>query len=164
MFWVLTLIFIGSAMVFLELFLPGLILGLFGICLVVIGVGLGIARYPEYALWLILGGIGSVACGIVLGLWGLSRSGFFRRHLTLSTTQNAQEGWVSAPSDESLEGEEGVTLTPLRPAGAAVIRGKRVDVVTDGVYIEEGQRVRVREVHGSRIVVDPVDLPQTGNH
>jgi len=68
---------------------------------------------------------------------------------------------VSAPSDESIVGAEGVTVTPLRPAGAAMIHGKRVDVVTDGVYIGEGQRVRVREVHGSRIVVDPVDFPGT---
>lgn len=163
MFWVVTLIIIGSAMVFLELFLPGLILGLLGISLVVMGVGLGIARFPEYALWLIFGGIGAVAGVILVGLWGLSRSGFFRRHLALSTAQRAQEGWVSAPSDDSLRGEEGITLTPLRPAGAAMIRGKRVDVVTDGVYIRENQRVRVREVHGSRIVVDPVEIARAEN-
>ncbi len=54
-------------------------------------------------------------------------------------------------------GAEGVTVTPLRPAGTAMINGKRVDVVTEGVYIEEGRRVRIREVHGSRIVVDPAD-------
>ncbi|HOQ90355.1 MAG TPA: NfeD family protein, partial [Candidatus Hydrogenedentes bacterium] len=119
---------------------------------------LGITRFPEYALWLILGGVGAVAAVITLGLWGLSRSGFFRRNLTLSTAQHAGEGWVSAPSDASLIGMEGVTVTPLRPAGAAMISGKRVDVVTDGVYIEEGQRVRVREVHGSRILVEPADI------
>jgi len=163
MFWILTLIVVGAVMIFLELFLPGLILGLLGISLVVIGVGLGISRFPEYALWLIIGGIGSVTGVIILGLWGLSRSGFFRRHLTLSTAQHAQDGWVSAPSDESLLGAEGMTLTPLRPAGAALIRGKRVDVVTDGVYIGEGQRVRVREVHGSRIVVDPLEMSQNQN-
>lgn len=161
MFWVLALMITGAVMVFLELFLPGLVLGMLGIFLVVVGVGLGIARYPEHALWLIMGGIGSVAGVIIFGLWGLSRSGFFRKHLTLSTAQRAGEGWVSAPSDESLVGAEGMTVTPLRPAGAAMINGKRVDVVTDGVYIGEGQRVRVREVHGSRIVVDPVDFPGT---
>ena len=51
-----------------------------------------------------------------------------------------------------LGGKEGVTLTALRPAGAAEIEGRRLDVVTDGVFVEAGRPVRVISVEGARIV------------
>ena len=64
----------------------------------------------------------------------------------------------SAVDDKAAElvGKEGKTLTALRPAGAAEIEGRRLDVVTDGVFVEAGRPVRVVSVEGARIVVAPV--------
>ena len=50
-------------------------------------------------------------------------------------------------------GRHGVTETMLRPAGKASIGGKRIDVVTDGGFLEAGERIVVAEVDGPRIVV-----------
>lgn len=50
-------------------------------------------------------------------------------------------------------GKQGIVATNLRPAGTAIIDGKRVDVVTRGDYIEEGPEIRVTAVEGARIVV-----------
>jgi membrane-bound serine protease (ClpP class) len=58
-----------------------------------------------------------------------------------------------APDDSGLIGQEGVTLTPLRPAGVAEIAGRRLDVIADGMFVEAGQKVRVVSVEGARIVV-----------
>ena len=55
-----------------------------------------------------------------------------------------------------LMGKEGVTITALRPAGAAEIDGRRIDVVTDGVFVDAGVAVRVLSVEGARVVVAPV--------
>ena len=41
----------------------------------------------------------------------------------------------------------------VRPAGSILVDGVPVDVVSEGAYIEKGERVCVTEVHGSRIVV-----------
>jgi membrane-bound serine protease (ClpP class) len=54
---------------------------------------------------------------------------------------------------DSLAGRHGVAETALRPAGKASIGGRRVDVVTDGNFIEAGERVVVAEVDGPRVVV-----------
>jgi membrane-bound serine protease (ClpP class) len=64
----------------------------------------------------------------------------------------------SAVDDKAgqLVGKEGTTITALRPAGAAEIDGRRLDVVTDGVFVEAGRVVRVVSVEGARIVVAPV--------
>ncbi len=52
-------------------------------------------------------------------------------------------------------GAEGVSLTPLRPSGRAQFGDEIVDVVTDSGYVEVGQRVRVIESSGYRVVVEP---------
>jgi membrane-bound serine protease (ClpP class) len=52
-----------------------------------------------------------------------------------------------------LTGAEGVALTPLRPAGAIDLDGRRVDVVSDGAFIDAGAKVRVVRVEGTRVVV-----------
>ena len=54
-------------------------------------------------------------------------------------------------------GERGLTLSVLRPAGLVEIDGRRVDVVTDGEWVEPGVAVVVTEVEGNRVVVEPED-------
>ena len=46
-----------------------------------------------------------------------------------------------------------MTITPLRPAGKALIEGKRVDVISEGGFIERGAQVQVIQVEGLRVVV-----------
>ncbi|MCK5557191.1 MAG: hypothetical protein KAJ01_02355, partial [Candidatus Hydrogenedentes bacterium] len=47
-------------------------------------------------------------------------------------------------------------VTTLRPAGMALIDGNRINVVTDGEFIEKDAPVKVSEVEGGRVVVQAV--------
>jgi membrane-bound serine protease (ClpP class) len=79
------------------------------------------------------------------------------KRLTLAREFDAEEGFTSASSDlEEYVGKEGVAVTMLRPAGMALIEGKRINVVTDGEFIEKNAQVRVSEVEGGRVVVEQV--------
>ena len=49
--------------------------------------------------------------------------------------------------------QTGTAFTNLRPAGTALINGKRVDVVTEGQMIERGCPVQVVAADGLRVVV-----------
>jgi membrane-bound serine protease (ClpP class) len=78
----------------------------------------------------------------------------FGRRLILQTGLSAGAGYASAPEgDQSWLGKSGASLTPLRPAGIAEIDGQRVDVVSDGEYIDSGAPITVSRVDGNRIVV-----------
>jgi len=78
----------------------------------------------------------------------------FGRQLILQTGLGAGEGHASAPnSDNRWLGKNGSAFSPLRPAGIAVIDGERVDVVSDGEFIDAGMPVVVTRVDGNRIVV-----------
>jgi membrane-bound serine protease (ClpP class) len=53
----------------------------------------------------------------------------------------------------SLEGEVGTAVTALRPSGIASLGGLRVDVVSEGDFIQVGQAIVVVRDEGHRVVV-----------
>ena len=55
--------------------------------------------------------------------------------------------------DLELLGKEGTVEADCRPAGMARLDGRRVDVVARGEWLERGERVKVVEVKGNRVVV-----------
>jgi len=76
------------------------------------------------------------------------------RQLVLMTGLDAGSGYTSEPiAEHGLVGKTGVAASTLRPAGIADIDGKRVDVVSDGEFIEPGEPIRVDHVDGNRVVV-----------
>jgi membrane-bound ClpP family serine protease len=50
----------------------------------------------------------------------------------------------------------------MLPSGAVTIDGRTINAVSEGVPIDAGQRVRVIDVHGNRVVVRPVDDASAG--
>ena len=76
------------------------------------------------------------------------------RSLVLDDEMPADKGYASAPeADKGWLGRRGVAASTLRPAGLADLGDQRVDVVSDGDYIEAGEAVVVTRVDGNRIVV-----------
>ena len=73
--------------------------------------------------------------------------------LVLTDATTTEEGYVSNANRIELIGKQGETITPLRPAGSVMIDSERLDVVSDGSFIEVGKIVEVIKVEGSRIVV-----------
>ena len=82
----------------------------------------------------------------------------FLDHLILRSATRASDGYVAPNVEENskLIGEIGMTLTPLRPSGIATINNRRVDVVSNGDFIDQDERVMVKRVQGARVVVIPV--------
>jgi membrane-bound serine protease (ClpP class) len=92
---------------------------------------------------------------VILGLKLLARS-----PVTLRKTLSRKEGVSSQSSElESYVGRQGNAVTDLRPAGIAVINGKRVDVVTRGEYLEKDAAIIVTTVTGNQIIVRKKDEP-----
>jgi membrane-bound serine protease (ClpP class) len=123
--------------------------------------GLSLSFVGAGATWeFILRAAGRVIFSLLLALAGslallrfLPRLPFGKR-LILETGLPAGQGYASAPeSDSSWLGKSGIALSPLRPAGIAEIENQRVDVVSDGEFIDSGAPVVVTRVDGNRIVV-----------
>jgi membrane-bound serine protease (ClpP class) len=77
-----------------------------------------------------------------------------RRWLVLAQSTDTKSGYTAAPQQPDLVGLRGATITALRPAGTAQFGDRRLDVVTEGLFVDPGTPVRIASVHGSRIVVE----------
>jgi membrane-bound serine protease (ClpP class) len=163
---------LGVLLVAIEVFvIPGFtVAGVAGVVALAAGLGMtlvGAGATPNT----ILAALGRVAISILLAMAGafaglrvLPRLPFGRRFV-LETDMQTNRGYVSAPaSDRQWLGRAGTALSPLRPAGIAEIDGDRVDVVSDGGFIEAGSPILVTRVDGNRIVVRQPPSRQEATH
>jgi membrane-bound ClpP family serine protease len=93
--------------------------------------------------------------GFPLALWlGLY---LMRRSPLIHTVENESSNQDSPDARPltHLLGLEGKAITPLRPAGSALIGDARVDVVTEGKFVDPNTQIKVIRVEGSRVVVEP---------
>lgn len=143
---------IGFALVVVELFMPGGIIGIIGAVLIVLSLLLAGANmtYMAYSIFiaLIVALIGMV---VIMKLFGKKMHVFNK--LVLSDATTTEEGYVSNVNRLEIVGRVGKTLTPLHPAGTLVLDNERIDVVSEGGYIDAGKFVEIIKVEGSRIVV-----------
>jgi membrane-bound serine protease (ClpP class) len=162
---------IGVTLLLVELFvLPGFgLVGFAGIlCMLVAMLSAMIQRYPGMPwyqiswpqlqvpiLKLSISLIGSGIAAFILARY-LPETTLFKR-LVLSTATSRSQGFEAAHSEETLIGQEGITISALRPSGAAMIGDRRVDVVTRGEFVERDAPIRIAEVHGQRIIVEPIN-------
>ena len=72
---------------------------------------------------------------------------------TVSPSQREKQ--ESVVDRNHLEGRTGMTTTPLVPAGKAQIGNELIDVITDGRMVERGMPIRVVQVLGNRVIVEP---------
>ena len=142
---------LGTGVVIAEFFIPSG--GLFSI----VAAGLfGYSLYGVFAHVSIGAGIVFVVLDAVLipvlvliGIRTIAKS-----PAALKTTLSQAEGVTSQSADlQEFLGKEGSAITPLHPAGIALIEGKRVDVVTSGEYIGKLSAVKVVAVTGNQVVV-----------
>ena len=146
----------GLTLLLVEMFVPGGILGTIGIICVGASIFFAFKNHREIAMMVLAGELLVLGVGVVIAVRIFPHTPVARR-LTLTREFDAQEGFTSAPSESGTYiGKEGVAITTLRPSGIALIDGKRINVVTDGEFIDRDARVRVSEVEGSRIVVQAI--------
>lgn len=148
----------GLVLLILEIFVvPGF--GLCGVLGIASIIGAVICVAPSITVALLQIAI-AIAVTVLLVIISL-KCGRTRRvwsRLILKDSTSTEGGYLSQPlSIRQLVGQSGVALTDLRPSGAALLDGRRTDVLTEGEFIKRGTAVQVIRVDGSSVVVIPID-------
>jgi len=141
---------LGMALIIVEVFLPGFGLpGISGIALVGVGVALvGIHFGAPMAVGVLLVLIAVLA---VLISWVLRQVVHGKTNTDLFLKE---KGKYELHEDmQVLVGKIGVTMSVLRPAGIGDFDGVRLNVVTEGGFIEKDVPIQIVRVDGSKIVV-----------
>lgn len=148
---ILLCLLLGAALMIVEVFLPGF--GLPGISgIVLIGVGVGIAGAHFGALTAVGVLLVLIALLAVLVSWVLrsaSRGDMGRSELFL----NEKDELHTKQDMQVLVGRTGRATSVLRPAGIGDFDGVRLNVVTEGDFIERDMPIEIVRVESSRIVV-----------
>lgn len=140
----------GLLLLGLEIFVPGGILGVFGVLSLLVAVALGFFAFGAQ------GGFLAAVCivlfsAVVLSLWiRLFPRTKIGRTLTL---QKDGHEFKDAAASSTLLGKEGEAASNLQLSGIALIDGRRVDVMAESTFIPAGTRVRVVKVEGHRVIV-----------
>jgi len=148
----------GVALLFLEMFLPGIIAGVIGGILLIASIFTAYEYIGPAAGTVTL----IAATAVTAGLWWWWATKFqhtrFGRRMTLAATST---GTSQADGIAQWIGKTGTAVTALRPSGTIVVAGQRVDAITGGDFIEAGTPVLIVRTEGSSVVVHRQPQPDS---
>lgn len=145
---------IGYGLVVVEICIPGFgVPGALGIILILAGAIIGTASLVN-ALIVLGVVIVLVLIALPICLRFIGKGRFSKSKLVLNDV--SVPGEAAGHAYDKYLNMEGVAATPLRPSGTGLFGGERLNVVSDGAFIEENAKLTVTQVEGNRIVVAEV--------
>jgi membrane-bound ClpP family serine protease len=150
---VILLIVFGLGFIVAEIiFVPGTtLLGLFGLIFTIAGI---IISYVSFG-----SGIGtivlalSILVGLAVTIYSL-KSGVWEKF----ALKGAIESKVNEGEKEGLQvGEEGITVSSLRPMGKGEFNEKIYEVTTLGNYLTADTKIRIVSIKNNKIIVEPIN-------
>src|SRR5699024_758785 len=148
----IVLLILGIILIILEFFVTGGILGILGAGSVIGSLFLAGYDVKHMSLSISIAFIIAIIATVILFKWiGLER-GIFRK-IILRDRTTTDLGYVSTVARPKLVGKMGLTVTPLRPSGTALFDNERMDVVSEGGFVEKDKRVMIVHVEGMKVVV-----------
>lgn len=135
-------------LIYLEFFVPGIVLGILG------GTGFCISIFlfiwESGDIWPIVSFIvGCVVCLVLtirLALHKMKQKPAF-------FASEEQSGYLASSYDKSFIGEEGEAASDLRPSGHILVGGEKVQAVSESQYIKKGESVMIVGGEGARLIV-----------
>ncbi len=148
---VIGLMALGFALIMIEIFIPGGVVGaLGGLCLLA-GV---VVSYREYGVEgaivaFLVGVVGLAAC-LYTEFKILPKTPIGRRLFLAKTISGKSQPDVAS---EELRGREGSALTDLAPSGYILVDGKKLEASSQSGFLEKGDKVRVESFDQFKVTV-----------
>jgi len=158
---------LGLGLLAVELFvIPGFgIAGILGILVLLIGLGMTlVGRVPTVsdisnAVLVLLGALGLAILGTVVLFIYVKRSPLWVR-MNLPTRQKKDAGFAASEVRTDRVGKAGAALTDLRPSGTGMFDGERLDVISEGDYIDAEEAIEIVKDEGYRLIVRRSSQPK----
>ena len=142
------LVLLGTALIIIEMLLPGLGAPGIGGAILCIGGVLAMYNYIGWnVMWVVLG----VLLILIGSLYFITSSNKKKKNPLILTSSINQAD--DAQAHELSVNDEGIALTELRPAGSALFYERKYDVLTSGEFIEKNSRIKILKIEGNKIIV-----------
>lgn len=143
---------LGLGLIILEFFMAGGIAGSLGGIAIIASLFLASGNVVHMGISILIAIIASILAAIIM-VKVLGRKMKFFKKMILTDSTSTESGYVSNKTRVDLVGKVGRTITALRPAGTVELEDERIDVVSEGSFIEKGKHVKIIKAEGSKIVV-----------
>lgn len=134
--YVFLLTFAGLFLIFLEFFLPGLVLAMVGAAFLGGAAILVYFKDPTFLVYYLVILLVLLFITIQISFWRLKKSKYF-------SPKDHQEGFSASAYSKELIGKTGVAESDLKPSGIILIEGKRMQATSREGYIDKGEEVEV---------------------
>ena len=149
---IVVLFIAGILLLALELFVPGMVVGIVGGLLIIAGVAMAFTLYGSSGGTIALLG-GGLLLGVTLYLefvvlpkTKLARK--FSMHTTVEGTSQPVVADLAAVLDQ-----QGETVTPLSPSGYVILQGRQYEAFSQSGFLAKGVTVRVTGLDNFRLIV-----------
>lgn len=151
----LAFLIIGLIFVIFEMFHPGLSApGIVGSILLIVGIVLTAKTFIEgVILVIIILTILGIALSIVIHSFS---KGHLSKVLVLNEISKKESDLLEFDDMQYFVGKEGKSITVLRPSGIGDFDGIRLDVITEGEFIEKNCNIEVSRIDGKKIIVKQI--------
>lgn len=150
---IIALLAIGLALIIAEIvFIPGTTLvGILGLVFAIAGIVISYEHFGSDVGFYILIGMGAATAA---SLYYSFKTGVWAKFsLKTSSQSKVNEGMVA----ELTVGDEGKTLSTLRPVGKAKFKEQEYEVKTLGDYVDHGMPIRIKLIMSNQIIVEPIN-------
>ncbi len=149
---ILSLLLIGLALIIVELiFIPGTtVVGLLGLIFTITGIAISYNHFGNDVGFYIL--LATIATTVGTVIYSFRSGAWSRFSLKSSNDGKVNEGMIQ----DFHVGDEGITISTLRPFGKATFNDKTMEVKTSGDYVEHGQKVKITHIELNQITVQPI--------
>ena len=149
--WI-ALVIVGYCLVVVEMYIPGFGLpGISGLICLIVGIFFLSGGSVLTGLLVTLIVVALLCVALTISMRSAAKGRLAKSRFVLketSTSPDEQDGPMGY-----YVGKCGTAKTILRPAGVAEIDGVRLNVLTDGDFIDENAKIVVERVEGNRIFV-----------
>jgi len=153
--WSIVLLLVGMGLVVLDIFVPsGGLFAFLAVCAILAAVWLGFSHGSATGVAVLAGAVFGTLLVVILGLkfWPSTSLGK-RMLLQVPSSEDVLPENDPRRVLEGLVGRVGRAKSKMLPSGIVAIDGRTFDAISEGLPIEAGQRIRVVEVRGNRVVV-----------
>jgi len=154
--WISIVLFIvGIGLLIIEMLDPGF--GFFGVFGILSLVACIFVTAETVAQGIMLTVIFSVILLIMLAIFMIMVSkGKLPNKFILKEAETKEDGYTGTEDFTDYMGKQGVLTVACRPVGSVDFDGKKIEVVSQGDFIDKGTTVEVIEIEGNRVVVKSI--------
>jgi membrane-bound ClpP family serine protease len=156
--WAVLLLLLGLVLAVGDIFLPsGGILAFLALCAIVGAIVMAFMESSVLGLAVLTGALIGLPVVVVLALYLWPKTSFGKRILLhVPTSEDVLPENAPRKALQELVGRVGRAKSKMLPSGIIVIDNHAYDASSEGIPVEPGQKIRVIEVRGNRIVVEPL--------